>query len=179
MCTPCVHHEEPLSLDVIPNPISISRLFLILLDSQSFQTALDYSSLYHMTSRSRALYPLQTNKILSYLCPANPNPSQSLSTLLSYNTSLSFILFQTLHYFHLSYFLIDFRTMVSKPQYVQNLLLFHYINLCSFTVFLIKNVHNSDNLVLSYFSFLFSTYFILVFILTFIILNLDKGYDII
>jgi len=40
-----------------------------------------------MTSRSHALPPLWTNKILSYLCPANPNPSQSLSSLSSYNTS--------------------------------------------------------------------------------------------
>ena len=41
MCTPCVHHEEPMSLDVIPNPNSLSRLFPILLDPKSFQTALD------------------------------------------------------------------------------------------------------------------------------------------
>ena len=67
MCTPCVYHEEPLSLDIISNPNS----------------NLDCSRLYHMTSRSRALLPLQTNKILSYLCPANP--SQSLSTLSFYN----------------------------------------------------------------------------------------------
>ena len=32
-----------------------SRLFLIFLDPKSFQTALDYSSFYHMTSRSHAL----------------------------------------------------------------------------------------------------------------------------
>ena len=35
-----------------------SRLFLILLDPKSFQTTLDYSSLYHMTSRSRTLHLL-------------------------------------------------------------------------------------------------------------------------
>jgi len=39
-CT-CAHHEEPMSLDIIPNPNSLSRLFPILLDSKSFQTALD------------------------------------------------------------------------------------------------------------------------------------------
>ena len=41
MHTPCVHHEEPLSLDITPNPNFYSRLFLILLDPKSFQTALD------------------------------------------------------------------------------------------------------------------------------------------
>ena len=89
MCTPCVHHEEPMSLDVTPNPISNSKLFPILLDPKSFQTALDYSSLSHdfqVTCLSLTLCPLQTNKILSNLCPANPNPSQSLSTRSSYNT---------------------------------------------------------------------------------------------
>ena len=35
-----------------------SRLFPIFLDPKSFQTTLDYSSFYHMTSRSRALHPL-------------------------------------------------------------------------------------------------------------------------
>ena len=49
MCAPCAHHEEPLSFDIIPNPNSS-------LDSS--QTALDYSSFYHMTSRSHALHPL-------------------------------------------------------------------------------------------------------------------------
>ena len=56
MCTPCVHHEEPMPLDVISNPNSISRLFPILPDC---------SRLYHMTSRSRTLHPLQTN---NYYC---------------------------------------------------------------------------------------------------------------
>ena len=41
MYTPCVHHEKPLSLDVTPNPNSYSRLFLILLNPKSFQTALN------------------------------------------------------------------------------------------------------------------------------------------
>ena len=76
MCIPYVHHEELMSLDITPNSNSYSRLFPILLDR---------SSLYHMTSRSCALHPLQTNNNTIYLCPANPNPSQSLSTLLSYN----------------------------------------------------------------------------------------------
>ena len=39
MCIPCIYYEEHLSLDITSNP----RLFLILLDSKSFQTALDYS----------------------------------------------------------------------------------------------------------------------------------------
>ena len=60
-CT-CVHHvytmRNPCPLMSSPNPNSISRLFPILLDPKSFQTALDYSSLYHMTSRSRALHLL-------------------------------------------------------------------------------------------------------------------------
>ena len=52
MYTPYVYHEELMSLNVIPNPNSS------LDSSQFFQTALDYSSLYHMTSRSCALHPL-------------------------------------------------------------------------------------------------------------------------
>ena len=61
LCCTCVHHMYTMknhcslisSLTLTP-----FRLFLILLDPKSFQTALDYSSLYHMTSRSRALLPL-------------------------------------------------------------------------------------------------------------------------
>ena len=41
--SPCIHHEELLSLDVISNPNSYSRLFLILLDPKFFQTTLDSS----------------------------------------------------------------------------------------------------------------------------------------
>jgi len=41
MCTPCVYYEEPMSLDIISNPNSYSRLFPILLDPKFFQTALD------------------------------------------------------------------------------------------------------------------------------------------
>ena len=44
--------------------LTLSRLFPILLDSKSFQTTLDYSSLYHITSRSCALHLLQTNNII-------------------------------------------------------------------------------------------------------------------
>jgi len=42
LCCTCAHHEEPMSLDVIPNPNSLSRLFPILLDPKFFQTALDF-----------------------------------------------------------------------------------------------------------------------------------------
>ena len=57
----CVHHVYTMknpcfltsSLTLTP-----SRLFLILLNSKSFQTALDHSSFYHMTSRLHALHPL-------------------------------------------------------------------------------------------------------------------------
>ena len=45
----------PLTLSLTLTP---PRLFPILLDPKSFQTALDYSSFYHMTSRSCTLYPL-------------------------------------------------------------------------------------------------------------------------
>ena len=49
-CT-CAHHvytmRNPCPLMSSPNPNSISRLFPILLDPKSFQTALDYSSLSH------------------------------------------------------------------------------------------------------------------------------------
>ena len=86
-----------MSLDVISNPIS----FQTSLDPSRPLVLPDHSRLYHMTSRSRALHPLQTNKILSYLCPANPNSSQSLSSLLSYNTPLLSVLsFQTLPPLH-------------------------------------------------------------------------------
>ena len=40
-----------------------------------------------MTSRSRALLLLYTNNNTIYLCLANSNSSQSLSALLSYNTT--------------------------------------------------------------------------------------------
>ena len=49
LCCTCAHHmytmRNPCPLTSSPNPNSISRLFLILLDLKSFQTALDYSSL--------------------------------------------------------------------------------------------------------------------------------------
>ena len=53
----CAHHVYtmrnscPLTSLLTLTP---SRLFPILLDPKSFQTVLDYSSLYHMTSRSHA-----------------------------------------------------------------------------------------------------------------------------
>ena len=59
--SPCIHHVYtmrnpcPLTSLLI---LTLSILFLILLDPKSFQTALDYSSLYHMTSRSHSLLPL-------------------------------------------------------------------------------------------------------------------------
>ena len=96
MCTPYIYHEELLSLDITPNPNSLSRLFLILLDPKSFQTALDYSSLYHMTSRSHALPPLQTNNYYYCSMSTNPNLSISLFTLLSYNNFESW--YQQLNY---------------------------------------------------------------------------------
>ena len=69
MCTPCVHHEEPMSLDVIPNPNS----------------NLDCSRLYHMTSRSCA-YLLSLFRCRLIIIILNPNPSPSLSTHSSYNS---------------------------------------------------------------------------------------------
>ena len=63
-CT-CTHHvytmRNPCPLTFSPNPNSISRLFPILLDPKSFQTALDYSSLSHdfqVTCLSLTLCPL-------------------------------------------------------------------------------------------------------------------------
>ena len=63
-CT-CAHHvytiRNPCSLMSSPNSNSISRLFPILLDPKSFQTALDYSSLSHdfqVTCLSLTLCPL-------------------------------------------------------------------------------------------------------------------------
>ena len=63
-CT-CAHHvytmRNPCPLTSSSNPNSISRLFPILLDPKSFQTALDYSSLSHdfqVTCLSLTLCPL-------------------------------------------------------------------------------------------------------------------------
>ena len=75
----CAHHVYTMrnlclltsSLTLIP-----SRLFLILLD---------HSSLCYMTSRSRA-YLLSLFCCRLIIIILNPNPSPSLSTLLSYNT---------------------------------------------------------------------------------------------
>ena len=48
LCYTCAHHvytmRNPCPLTSSPNPNSISRLFPILLDPKSFQTALDYST---------------------------------------------------------------------------------------------------------------------------------------
>ena len=74
MHTPCVYYEEPLSLDITPNPNSISRLFLILLDPKSFQTTLDFYI--HVTSRSHA-YLLFLFLTLSSISVSNPNPRVS------------------------------------------------------------------------------------------------------
>ena len=81
MHTSCVHHEEPLFLDITPNPNSFSRLFPILLDPKSFQTVLRF---YHMTSRSRA-YLLSLFRCRLIIIILNPNLSPSLSTLSYYN----------------------------------------------------------------------------------------------
>ena len=106
MCTPYIYHEELLSLDITPNLNSLSRLFLILLDPKSFQTALDYSSLYHMTSRSHALPPLQTNNYYYCSMSTNPNLSISLFTLLSYNNFESW--YQQLNY---EYIMLQLRNL--------------------------------------------------------------------
>ena len=61
LCCTCAHHvytmrnPYPLTSSLTLTP---SRLFPILLDPKSFQTALDYSSFYHMTSRLCALHLL-------------------------------------------------------------------------------------------------------------------------
>ena len=60
--TICVHHEELMFLDVIPNPNS----FQTLSNPSRLLVLPDHSRLYHMTSRSHALHPLQTN---NYYCP--------------------------------------------------------------------------------------------------------------
>ena len=85
MHTPCVYHEEPLSLDVTPNPNSYSRLFLILLDPKSFQTVLD--SITWLPGHVPIFYPfvhcrLIITKVLTLTLV------QSLSTLSYYNTGL-------------------------------------------------------------------------------------------
>ena len=88
----CVHHvctmRNPCPLTSSPNPNSISRLFPILLDPKSFQTALDYST--WLPGYVPISYPFVHCRLIItiYLCPANPNPSQSLSTLSYYNTRL-------------------------------------------------------------------------------------------
>jgi len=87
-----------MSLDIIltldPNP----RLFPILLDLKSFQTALDSSRLMiscHVTSQSRA-FSLSCHRLIiillsiSYLCPY-----QSLSTHSSYNNVSAMVMQQS------------------------------------------------------------------------------------
>ena len=89
MCALYVHYEEPLSLDVTPNPnyyLNSSRSFQTLSPSRPLQTILRPMTSSHMTSRSRVLFPLQTNN--NYYClflSSNPNP-KSLSTHSSYNS---------------------------------------------------------------------------------------------
>ena len=71
MHAPCVHHEELMSLDIISNPNS----FQTLLDPSRPLVLLDHSRLCHMTSRSHALFPLQTNNNTTVLfLSTNPNP---------------------------------------------------------------------------------------------------------
>ena len=83
MCILCVHHEELLFLDITPNPNSISRLFPILLDPKSFQTALNSSRpmsiwlpghmpISYLSSHCRLII----TTTMSLLCP-NPNPRVS------------------------------------------------------------------------------------------------------
>ena len=83
----CVYYvctmRNPCPLMLSSNPISNSRLFLILLDPKSFQTTLD--SITWLPGHVLSIH-CRLIIILSYLCLANPNPSQSLSTLSSYNT---------------------------------------------------------------------------------------------
>ena len=86
-----------MSLDVIPNPNSLSKLFPILLDPKSFQTALDSVTwLPGHVSISYISSPIVDLIIITtiYTCP-NPNPSPSLSTHSSYNTLLSSLVIPT------------------------------------------------------------------------------------
>ena len=62
MHTLCVYHEEPMSLDITPNPNS----FQTLLNPSRPLVLLDHSRLCHMTSRSCALHPSQTNNYLLF-----------------------------------------------------------------------------------------------------------------
>ena len=79
-----------LTLTLIQTSLNPSRLLVLP----------DHSRLCHMTSRSCALLPLQTNNNTIYLCPANPNPSQSLSTLLFYNTDVVEAIIKNNHIFN-------------------------------------------------------------------------------
>ena len=86
MHTPCVHHEEPLFLDITPNPKSYSRLFPILLDSKFFQTALD--SVTWLPGHVLISYLFVCCRLILYYCTISVltlTLVQSLSILSYYN----------------------------------------------------------------------------------------------
>jgi len=92
LCCTCAHHVYSMRNSCLltspSNPNSISRLFPILLDPKSFQTALDYST--WLPGHVLISYPYVHCRLIItiYLCPANPNPSQSLSALSYHNTQV-------------------------------------------------------------------------------------------
>ena len=100
----------------------------------------DYSRLCHMTSRSRALPLLQTNNNIIYLCPANPNLSQSLSTYSSYNIYHDCICF--FHFFHQSrpcQYLLKLKLLPSRPDLrCSQLLPSIFFCICGYSLFLIS-----------------------------------------
>ena len=82
----CIHHvctmRNPCLLTSSPNPNSIFRLFLILLDPKSFQTALD--SITWLPGHVLSIH-CRLIIILPYICPLILTLVQSLSTLSYYN----------------------------------------------------------------------------------------------
>ena len=131
MCVPCVHHEEPLFLDVIPNP-------------NSFQTLSDPSRPFQPLSH--ALHPLQINNNTIYLCPANPNPSQSLSTLSSYNTIVLFFLGFFFFFLSFSFFCFFSSLLFISFSFFFSSFYFYHSDFSCFGLYYL--LHSSEHLVI-------------------------------
>jgi len=99
----------PLTLSLTLTPF---RFSLILLDSLDYSTWLPGHVLFFCCR-------LIINTI--YLCPANPNPSQSLSALLFYNTSCQDRGRWTLFYFRFPFFILLFFSFSFKFLFLEQL----------------------------------------------------------
>ena len=114
MCTPCVHHEELLSLDVTSNPIFLSRLFPILLDLKSFQTALDSSRPMSMWLPGHVPISYLSSHCRLIIIILNPNPSSSLSILSYYNRKDIIVVFIKFCIKRINYSNLENRILITR-----------------------------------------------------------------